>query len=159
VVVGVNAVAGEWGHNPLPWPRDEERPGAQCYCRRYGCLETWLSGYAMARDHAEVTGLDLPSDEIARRAADGDATCVATLERYADRMARGLASIVNVLDPDVIVLGGGMSNVTQLYERVPQLWDAYVFSDRVDTRLVAPKFGDSSGVRGAAWLWPGGVGN
>jgi fructokinase len=155
VLVGVNAVAGEWGHNPLPRMRDDERPGARCYCGRDGCLETWISGTAMARDHRDHGGEDLASDEIARRAGEGDAACAATLGRYVDRMARGLASIVNVLDPDVIVLGGGMSNVTVLYDRVPELWGAHVFSDRVDTRLVPPRFGDSSGVRGAAWLWPG----
>lgn len=152
-LVGPNAIAGEWGHNPLPWPRDEERPGPTCYCGKSGCVETFLSGPSMARDHAAVTGQTLDTRAIVERAAAGDAACDATLARYEERLARGLAHVINVLDPDAIVLGGGMSNIQRLYRNVPRLWGRYVFSDTVATRLLAPRFGDSSGVRGAAWLW------
>jgi fructokinase len=152
VVVGANAIAGEWGHNPMPWPEPDELPGPPCYCGRRGCIETFLSGPGMSRDHREATGESGDASEIAARAAEGNAAACSTLERYAQRMARGLASIINVVDPDVIVLGGGLSNIAQLYERVPQLWVPYVFSDRIATKLVRAKFGDSSGVRGAAWL-------
>lgn len=151
---GPNAIAGEWGHNPLPWPNDDERPGPACYCGKHGCIETWLSGTGFANTFGRETGQALNAPEIVARAEAGDATCEAALQRYEDRMARGLAHVINILDPDVIVLGGGMSNVRRLYANVPALWGKYVFSDRVDTRLVAPKYGDSSGVRGAAWLWP-----
>jgi fructokinase len=153
VVTGRNAIAGEWGHNALPWPRDDERPGAPCYCGLRGCIETFLSGPGLARDHADATGDARSSVDIIDAAARGDAAAEATLRRYEDRMARALAGVVNVVDPDVIVLGGGMSNVSRLYTNVPRIWDRYVFSDRVDTALVPPRFGDSSGVRGAAWLW------
>ncbi len=153
VLTGANAIAGEWGHNPLPWPRDDERPGPPCYCGKAGCIETWLSGPGLSRALRLSTGLELTAEAIAQRAAAGDTRCAAALERYEDRLARGLAHVINVLDPDVIVLGGGMSNITRLYENVPRLWGRYVFSDRVDTRLVPPLHGDSSGVRGAAWLW------
>jgi fructokinase len=155
VLTGVNGVAGEWGHNPLPWPSDDERPGPRCYCGKDGCIETFLSGPAIERDHASHGGAAADAAGIARRAASGDAAARATLGRHAERMARALASVVNVLDPDVIVLGGGVSNLAHLYAEVPRLWGRWVFSDRVDTRLVAPKHGDASGVRGAAWLWPG----
>jgi fructokinase len=154
VLSGRNAIAGEWGHNPLPWPRDDERPGPSCYCGRSGCIETFLSGPGLADDYRRATGEAIGGPEIVRRAEAGEASSAASLERYEDRMARALASVINVLDPDVIVLGGGMSNVRRLYENVPRLWTRYVFSDRVDTRLVPPAHGDSSGVRGAAWLWP-----
>jgi len=154
VLTGPNAIAGEWGHNPLPWPRDDERPGPPCYCGRSGCVETFLSGPGLARDHAAHGGGGLDAAEIARRAASGDPACAATLDRYADRMARALANVINILDPDVIVLGGGLSRIDALYAAVPKLWGRYVFSDRVDTRLVPPRHGDSGGVRGAAWLWP-----
>jgi fructokinase len=153
VLDGPNGIAGEWGHNPLPWPSREEVDGPPCYCGRRGCIETHLSGPGLARDHAHATGASLTPREIVRRAGTGDAACEATLRRYEDRMARALAHVINILDPDVIVLGGGMGNIARLYENVPQRWGMYVFSDRVDTRLVPPKFGDSSGVRGAAWLW------
>lgn len=156
VLTGCNAVAGEWGHNPLPWPRPDELPGAPCYCGLRGCIETFLSGPGLARDHAEATGERLSPLDIAERAAGGHAAAEASLQRYEDRMARALASVINVVDPDVIVLGGGMSNLTRLYANIPRLWMRYVFSDRVDTTLVAPRFGDSSGVRGAAWLWEDG---
>jgi fructokinase len=154
VLTGPNAIAGEWGHNPLPWPRDEERPGPACYCGRSGCIETFISGPGLAQDFRLATGEAIDAPEIVRRAGADDAAADAALGRYEDRMARALASVINVLDPDVIVLGGGMSNVRRLYINVPRLWSRYVFSDRVDTRLVAPMHGDSSGVRGAAWLWP-----
>lgn len=153
VLRGANAIAGEWGHNPLPWPGESEWPGPPCYCGRTGCLETFLSGPGLAADHARLTGERLDGRRIVERAGHGEAAAQATLERYVDRLARGLASIVNVLDPDVIVLGGGLSRIADLYERVPRAWGRWVFSDRVDTRLVAPRFGDASGVRGAAWLW------
>jgi fructokinase len=155
---GPNSIAGEWGHNPLPWPRDDERPGPPCYCGRSGCIETFLSGPGLAFDHRRSTGEALEAAGVAVRAAAGDPQAEATLVRYEERMARALASIVNVVDPDVIVLGGGLSNLQRLYGRVPELWAPWVFSDRVDTRLVPPKHGDSSGVRGAAWLWAPGDG-
>jgi fructokinase len=151
---GPNAIAGEWGHNPLPWPNPDELPGAPCYCGKHGCIETWLSGTGFARDFFEHTGKQIKGPEIVQLASAGDASAEAALQRYEDRMARALASIINVIDPEVIVLGGGMSNVTRLYENVPKIWHRYVFSDEVFTKLVAPKHGDSSGVRGAAWLWP-----
>jgi fructokinase len=149
VVSGANAIAGEWGHNPLPAPRDDERPGPACYCGRRGCIETFLSGPGMARDYDG--GVDAAT--IADRARAGEARAIACLARYEDRMARALASIINVLDPGVIVLGGGLSNIDRLFVNVPTLWSPYVFSDRVVTRLVRAKHGDASGVRGAAWLW------
>ncbi len=155
VLTGANAVAGEWGHSPLPWPEDGERPGARCYCGKRGCIETFLSGPGFARDHRECTGEDLSPPEIARRAGEGDPGARATLERYTDRMARSLATVINLLDPDVIVLGGGMSKVRSLYDEVPRRWGRYVFSDRVVTRLLPPAHGDASGVRGAARLPPG----
>ena len=153
---GPNAVAGEFGHNPLPWPNLDEGPGPQCYCGQTGCIETYLSGPGLSRDHERTTGQSLDAAGIAVRAASGDVAAEATLRRYEDRMARALASVINVLDPDVVVLGGGLSNLSRLYVTVPRLWTRYVFSDRVDTRLVSPRHGDSSGVRGAAWLWPPG---
>jgi fructokinase len=152
-VVGANAIAGEWGHNPLPWPEDGEWPGPPCYCGRTGCIETFLSGPGMSRDHESATGERLEASAIAERAAQGDEDASATLARYEHRLARGLASIINVVDPDVIVLAGGLSNIDRLYQRVPTLWGRYVFSDHVTTRLVKARYGDSSGVRGAAWLW------
>jgi fructokinase len=154
VLTGLNAIGGEWGHNALPRPRPGELPGPACYCGRCGCIETFLSGPGLSRDHERATGLALDPAEIARRADDGDPAATATLERYEDRMARALASVINAIDPDVIVLGGGMSNIARLYANVPARWAQYVFSDRVDTRLVPPRHSDSSGVRGAAWLWP-----
>jgi fructokinase len=153
MIDGINGIAGEWGHNPLPWPMDEERPGPACYCGRHGCIETFLSGPGLARDYRRTTGESLEGAAIAERAERGEPAAEATLERYEHRMARALASVVNLLDPDVIVLGGGVSNLRRLYERVPALWHQFVFSDRVDTRLVPPRYGDASGVRGAAWLW------
>jgi fructokinase len=154
VLVGPNSIAGEWGHNPMPWPDADEWPGPQCYCGRTGCIETFLSGPGLARDHERHAGERLDAAAIAAAAAGGRAAAQATLERYERRMARALASVVNVLDPDVIVIGGGLSNISRLYEAVPRLWVDYVFSDAVDTRIVPPVHGDASGVRGAAWLWP-----
>lgn len=153
VLAGPNAIAGEWGHNPLPWPQDNERPGPSCYCGKHGCIETWLSGPGMSRDFLELTGNVLDARQVVELATNGDNSAELCLRRYEDRMARSLAHVINILDPDVIVLGGGMGNIQRLYTNVPELWGQYVFSDRVDTRLVAPKYGDSSGVRGAAWLW------
>jgi fructokinase len=152
VLDGVNGIAGEWGHNPLPWPRDDERPGRLCFCGRHGCIETFLAGPSMAFDHSPQRGLT--SAEIAAGARDGDPACVATLDRYIDRLARALAHVINVVDPDVVVLGGGMSNIDMLYDAVPPRLREWVFSDRIDTRIVRNRHGDSSGVRGAAWLWP-----
>jgi fructokinase len=153
IVAGINAIAGEWGHNPLPWPSDDELPGPCCYCGRSGCIETFLSGPGLAADHKRHGGDDLDSAGIAARAASGDRTCRDTLERYAERLARALASVINVLDPDAIVLGGGLSAIARLYDAVPRQWGRFVFSDEVFTRLLPPMHGDSSGVRGAAWLW------
>ena len=152
VLEGANAIAGEWGHNPLPLPEPDDHPLPLCYCGRRGCIETFLSGPGLSADHAHVTGERLAPEEIAARAA-GDAGCEATLARYERRLARALAGVINTLDPDAIVLGGGLSNLQRLYARVPQLWRAHVFSDAVATRLLAPAHGDASGVRGAAWLW------
>jgi fructokinase len=150
---GVNAIAGEWGHNPLPWPGDDERPGPLCYCGRMGCIETFLSGPGLARDHAANNGNHLDPTGILAATTAGDPAARATVERYEHRLARGLASIINVFDPDVIVLGGGLSNIDRLYENVPKLWKPFVFSDTVVTHLVRAMHGDSSGVRGAARLW------
>jgi len=156
-LVGANAIAGEWGHNPLPWPEDGERPGPRCYCGRQGCIETFLSGPGLARDYAPGGRADGPSAEaVVARAAAGDPGAEAALARYEARLARALATVINLVDPDVIVLGGGLSNIDRLYRTVPELWRPWVFSDRVDTLLRLNMHGDSSGVRGAAWLWPAG---
>ena len=157
VVVGVNAIAGEWGHNPVPWPSSAEWPGPPCYCGRTGCIETLLSGPGMAHDYEMETGASLDAATIVGRAAAGDRAALAALGRYQDRLARCLAAVINILDPAVIVLGGGLSNVPQLYDAVPALWSPYVFSERVDTVLRPAAHGDSSGVRGAAWLWEEGA--
>lgn len=148
---GPNAIAGEWGHNPLPWPTDDERPGPSCYCGKTGCIETFLSGPGLARDFARAASRAADAAEIC---ASGEPQAVAALDRYCERLARALAMVINILDPHVIVLGGGMSKVPRLYESVPRHWGRHVFSDRVDTALRPPVHGDSSGVRGAAWLWP-----
>jgi fructokinase len=153
LLVGADAIAGEWGHNPLPWQVAEDLPAPACWCGQHGCIETFLSGPALARAHRERTGQELDAARISSLADAGDAAALATIEQYAGRLARALASIINILNPDAIVLGGGVSNVSRLYERVPQLWARYVFSDVVTTRLVRARHGDSSGVRGAAWLW------
>ena len=153
ILEGANSIAGEWGHNPLPLPRAEDHPLPLCYCGRRACIETYLSGPGLSADHARASGERAPADEIAHRAEEGDAACAATLERYGGRLARALASVINVLDPDAIVLGGGLSAIARLYEEVPRRWGEHVFSDEVRTRLVPPVHGDASGVRGAAWLW------
>lgn len=156
VLTGPNAIAGEWGHNPLPWPDEHERPGPSCYCGQSGCLETFISGPGLVRDYDAAAGADsgvMDASDVVARAGRGEAMAVAALSRYAHRLARGLATVVNVLDPDVIVLGGGVSNVPMLYEAVPRLLPSFVFSDAVTTRVVRAAHGDSSGVRGAAWLW------
>ena len=153
VLQGANGVAGEWGHNPLPPGDDTGSHAPACYCGRHGCVETWLSGPALAADHLRTSGETAAPERIVARAADGDAACEATLRRYEARLARALAGVINLLDPDVIVLGGGLSSIGRLYQRVPQLWAPHVFSDRIVTRLCPPLHGDSSGVRGAAWLW------
>ena len=149
---GPNSIAGEWGHNPLPWAGGQEVPGAPCYCGKHGCIETFLSGAGLARDYSATTGS--AAREVVAMAEQGDAGAERVLQRYEDRLARALAQVINILDPDVIVLGGGLSNIRRLYRNVPRLWHRYVFSDRVDTRLTPARFGDASGVRGAAWLWP-----
>ncbi len=153
VVIGANAVGGEWGHNMLPWPEADEYPGPACYCGLTGCIETWLSGPAFARDFLQRTGREATAADVYELARAGDAQSEEAWQRYERRLARAFASLINVVDPDVIVAGGGVSNVARIYEHVPQLWDTWVFSDRVDTKFVKAKFGDSSGVRGAAWLW------
>jgi len=150
---GMNAVAGEWGHNPLPWPDHEERLGPPCYCGKTGCIETFLSGPGLTRDHERRSGERLDPPQIVERAAEGNAGCEAALQRYEARLAKSLATVINLLDPDVIVLGGGLSNIARLYPRVPALWARWVFSDVVSTRLLRNRHGDSGGVRGAAWLW------
>jgi fructokinase len=153
IVAGANAIAGEWGHNPLPWPKPDELPGPCCYCGRQGCIETFLSGPGLAADHRRHGGDDLPGERIAAGALGGNGACAATIERYAGRLARALAHVVNILDPDAIVLGGGLSGIGGLYDAVPRLWREFVFSEEVVTKLLPPRHGASSGVRGAAWLW------
>jgi fructokinase len=153
LLVGHNAIAGEWGHSPLPWATDAERPGPLCYCGRHGCIESFLSGPALAAAHRQATGEALDAATIAARAAAGDEQAQASLTLYEDRLARSLAMVINLLDPDIIVLGGGLGRIGRLYEQVPRRWGAYVFSDVVTTRLAPPRHGDASGVRGAAWLW------
>ncbi|MBX7186628.1 MAG: ROK family protein [Vicinamibacteria bacterium] len=154
ILHGRNAVGGEWGHNPMPWPESGEWPGESCYCGRSGCIETFLSGPGLARDYKQATGQPAEPVEIVGRAGAGEREAVSCLDRYVNRLARALATIINVIDPDAIVLGGGLSSIERLYRDVPAQWSRYVFSDRVTTELLSPKFGDSSGVRGAAWLWP-----
>ncbi len=184
-VAGINGIGGEWGHNPLPYPKpfitDSEKtislfecapdvtdtnpdhfsssfetseiPGPLCYCGKRSCLETWISGTGFKNDYRRVTGEDLSTHDIIAAEKSGEPKAVAALARYTDRLARALSTVINVIDPDVIVLGGGMSNVSSLYSEVPRIWDRYIFSDTIDTRIVPPRHGDSSGVRGAAWLW------
>ena len=150
---GRHRIAGEWGHNPLPWPRDDERPGPACYCGRAGCLETFLSGPGLAADHVRHTGRDLRAEEIVAAARDGDGQAGLTLARHGDRLARGIAHVVNVLDPNVIVLGGGLSDVDTLYDGLAERVAAYVFSDTFTTPIRRSLHGAASGVRGSAWLW------
>ena len=154
VLTGANAIAGEWGHNPLPWPSDDERPGATCYCGRRGCIETFLSGPALAAAYRRAASVDVRAEDVVARAGQADAIAAGVIDTWLSQLARALATIVNVLDPDVIVVGGGLSNISRIYDDVPGRWGPFVFSDRVTTRIVPAKFGDASGVRGAAWLWP-----
>lgn len=173
---GINGIGGEWGHNPLPYPRVyaknppkpqndgnniahytkirecSEHPGPDCYCGRQGCLETYISGTGFKNDYARVTGENISTHDIIIRATEGHKAAISALDRYIDRLARGLAGVINIVDPEVIVLGGGMSNVNRLYQEVPKVWGKYIFSDTVETALLPPRHGDSSGVRGAAWL-------
>jgi fructokinase len=146
-------VAGEWGHNPLPWPEAAERPGPACYCGKQGCIEVFLSGPGLARDHESAGGEACSAERIVARAAQGDAASEAALARYEDRLSRALAGVINLLDPEVIVLGGGLSGIERLYHALPRLLPAYVFGGEVKTAILPPRHGDSSGVRGAAWLW------
>jgi fructokinase len=152
-LIGPNAIAGEWGHNPLPWPQADELPGPACYCGKRACIETYLSGPGITRDHQGRGGAAITAQEIVVLAEQGDDAAEATLKRYEDRLARALASVINILDPDAVILGGGLSQIERLYRNVPVLLPRYVFSDQVATKLLPPKHGDSSGVRGAAWLW------
>jgi fructokinase len=151
---GINKIGGEWGHSPLPWPTGAEHDAHACWCSRSNCLETWISGSAFCLDYEAATGTKLAGDAIVARARAGEAAAAAALDRYADRLGRGLAVICDLIDPDVIVLGGGMSNVAELYDLVPPIAARYAFSDVFETRIVEAKHGDSSGVIGAAWLWP-----
>jgi fructokinase len=155
-ITGLNAIAGEWGHNPLPWPTPAELPGRPCYCGRQGCIETWLSGPGLADHHRAEAGQDLTAQEIAARATAGDGAATASLMRHRNRLARSLASVINVLDPDMIVVGGGISRIDALYAGLSEEISAWCFSDGVSTPVVAARHGDDSGVRGAAWLWPRG---
>jgi fructokinase len=154
IVRGPNAITGEWGHNSLPWPGEDEHPGPKCYCGHFGCIETFLSGPGLVLDANNNKGNYDDAFEVVKDAAEGNPIAHAALQHYTERLAKALASVINVIDPEVIVLGGGLSNIRSLYEDVPALWNDFVFSDSVATQLLPPKHGDSSGVRGAAWLWP-----
>lgn len=153
VIDGPRGIGGEWGHNPLPWPEPSEVPGPRCWCGRHGCMETWVAGPAIAADHARVTGAALNTETIVARAEQGDVAAAATLDRHLGRLARGLAHVVNIFDPHVIVLGGGLSKLGYLYQRLPAAVAPYVFADAPDVDIRPPRWGDASGVRGAAWLW------
>ena len=153
---GPNGVGGEWGHNPLPWPQPQELPGPPCYCGRHGCQEQWLSGTGIALDYARSTGQTLTTREIAARWQAGDAAATANMQAFESRLARALATVVNLLDPDIIVIGGGVSRIERIYTDLPPLIQPWVFGGDFDTPIVPAAFGDSSGVRGAAWLWPQG---
>jgi fructokinase len=151
---GPNGVAGEWGHNPLPWPKTEESPGPACYCGKRGCMEMWVSGTGIALDYKTATGRAQTTREIVFQFEAGDRDAVAAMERFEDRLARGFAQVINILDPDVIVVGGGVSRVAHFYQNLPKKLAAYVFGGEASTPIVPAMYGDSSGVRGAAWLWP-----
>ncbi len=153
LIDGPLSIGGEWGHNPLPWADAAEHPGRRCWCGRMGCMETWVSGTALADDHARITGSNLTCEEIANLAETGDPHAQATLARHASRLARGLAQVVNLIDPEVIVLGGGLSHLQHLYRDLPELMRPFIFADHVEVDIRPPRWGDSSGVRGAAWLW------
>ncbi len=154
VLEGSNGIAGEWGHTPLPWANQNERPGPSCYCGKKGCIETFVSGSGLSRSHNSVGANGPTAEEIVSLATAGDAAAERTLASFERRLAKALAAVINVLDPDIIVCGGGLSNISRIYENVPVLWQEYAFSDGIETRLVPAKYGDSSGIRGAAWLWP-----
>ena len=154
LLTGANAIGGEWGHNPLPWPDADERPGATCYCGLQGCIETFLSGPGLAADYARRGGDAMRSEDIVARASAGEPLAKDAIAVWERRLAKSLATVINLIDPDVIVAGGGLSNLTGIYERVPHLWGRWIFSDAVATRFVQARHGDASGVRGAAWLWP-----
>ena len=153
LVEGRHRAGGEWGHNPLPWPRDGEWPGPQCWCGRHGCMETWVSGPALAADHTRITGEEFAPEAIVARAISGDAKSAATLARHAERLARGLAHVANIIDPDVIVLGGGLSELAHLYEVLPALIAQHIFADAPSVTVLPPRWGATGGTRGAAWLW------
>jgi fructokinase len=153
LIEGARGIGGEWGHNPLPWPTREEHPGSRCWCGRYGCLETWISGTALSDDHERIAGVRLSAETIAQHARNGDADAKSTLARHAGRVARGLAHVINIIDPEVIVIGGGLSHLEHLYTELPGLAAPYVFSDVANVTVLPPRWGDSGGVRGAAWLW------
>jgi fructokinase len=151
---GPNGVGGEWGHNPLPWARPEELPGPECYCGKRGCLEMWISGTGVARDYKLMTGTERTTREIMKDYENGDREAAAIVDRFEDRLARGLAHVINMLDPDVLVFGGGLSKAEYLYQNIPKRLPQYVFGREISTPILRAKYGDSSGVRGAAWLWP-----
>lgn len=154
VHAGPNELGGEWGHNPLPWAQPEELPGPECYCGKRGCLEKWISGTGVAWDHRQVTGRELTTREIMAANESGDPDAVSTVDRFEDRLARGLAHVINMMDPDVLVFGGGLSKVERLYLDMPKRLPQYAFGGEIATPILPAKYGDSSGVRGAAWLWP-----
>jgi len=151
---GPNRIAGEWGHNPLPWPKPDELPGPNCFCGKQGCIETFLSGPGLNHSYKTAGGDNIDAAIIMERVDQGEELAIDVFSKYKNQLARGLSSIINVLDPDVIILGGGLSKINSLYDAIPKIWEQYVFSDIVKTKLKAPQHGDSSGVRGAAWLWP-----
>jgi fructokinase len=154
ILTGLNHVGGEWGHNPLPWATENERPGYRCYCGKHGCIETFLSGAGLTREYFSLSQKEIPAEQIAAAEEAGEPYAIRSLAIYKHRLARSLAALVNILDPDVIVLGGGISNINSLYDGLPQLIERHAFSDAIRTRVVRAAHGDSSGVRGAAWLWP-----
>jgi fructokinase len=154
ILTGLNRIGGEWGHNPLPWVTETERPGYRCYCGKHGCIETFLSGAGLAREYFSLSQKESPAEQIAAAEEAGEPYAVRSLAMYKHRLARSLAALVNILDPDVIVLGGGISNINTVYDELPELIGRHAFSDEIRTRVVRAAHGDSSGVRGAAWLWP-----
>jgi fructokinase len=154
ILTGLNRIGGEWGHNPLPWVTETERPGYRCYCGKHGCIETFLSGAGLAREYFSLSQKESPAEQIAAAEEAGEPYAVRTLAMYKHRLARSLAALVNILDPDVIVLGGGISNINTVYDELPELIGRHAFSDEIRTRVVRAAHGGSSGVREAAWLWP-----